>query len=167
MPKVKVKKTFLKIKEKLVFVEMQQKKFFTKKILGVSFLIIGLILLTFTFASYFVFPKFIKDGINFELKQKDEFIPERVIFPSLGVDFLVKNRLIEEKFILNITDFKVGDEILVLGKDTFRSYLLSKAEDKVGSESGMLEIGDNNLKLTLTLKDNTPKMMIINGERKP
>lgn len=167
MPKTKTRKTFLKIKEKLIFVEMQQKKFFTKKFLGVSFLIIGSALLFFTFAGYLIMPKYFKNGINFELKQKDEFIPERVIFPSLGVDFLVKNRLIEEKFIISITDFKAGDEILVLGKDTFRSYLLSTVEQKAGSENGILEIDDDNLKLTLTLKDDTPKVMIINGEGKP
>lgn len=166
MAKTKVKKTFLKIKEKLVFVETQQKKFFTKKFFGILLLITGLAILFYTFASYFIIPKFFKSGINLELVQREEFIPERVLFPSLGVDFLVKNRLIEKKFILSITDFKPGDEILVLGKDKFRSYLLSKVEDKIGSESGMLQIDDNNLILTLTLKDSIPKVMIINAIRK-
>ncbi len=189
MPRIKTKKTFLKIKEKLVFVETQQKKIFTKKFFGVTLLIVGLVLLAFTFTSYFIafsgensswqqksadsrpwsfiIPKFFKGGINLKLVQKSEFIPERVIFPSLGVDFLIKNRFIEEKFKVGVSDFKAGDEILVFGKETYRSYLLSKVEDKASSESGMLEIDDNKLKLTLTLKENTPKVMIITGGRKP
>lgn len=166
MPKTKAKKTFLKIKEKLVFVEKQQKKFFTKKFFGILFLTIGLALLSFTFVGFLTTPNFFKNGVNFILVSKQEFIPNRVIFPSLGMDFLVNDRLIEEKFKVTITDFKVGDEILVLGKDTFRCYLLSKVEERVSSENGRLEIGENNLKLTLTLVDTTPKVMIITGEGK-
>jgi len=163
MSRVKAKKTFLKVKEKLVFVETQPKKFFTKKFFGIALLTSGVFLLLVTLVGLFVLPKLTKSEFSLVWPKGESFVAERVIFPDLGLDFLVKDSQIEEKFKIKESDFKIGGEFLVLGEGNYESFLVLNVEGKDSSESGSLSQVDGGINLVLPLNGNSKRVIIVNA----
>lgn len=96
--------------------------------------------------------------------EKPEFVPQRILFPYLGLDFPIENNLIEVKPPLKNFGLEKGEEILVLSQDLYRSFRVTDVTIQDSSSSSTLELKGNNLKLILQSKIKPPKTLIIEAE---
>lgn len=163
MPRKREKKTFLKIKEKLVFVT--PKRFFGRKVVGIIFLIGGTLLLALSLIYFFLIPRLFPDRPKIEqvLENKNTFLPRRVLIPSVNLNFLVYEGIVAESDFSEFTKVKKGDEILILGKETYKIYRLTNIETKIGSASSSLILNERSMKLVLLREVKPSKNLIIEG----
>ncbi len=151
MPLKKGKRTFLKIKEKMVF--LPPKKLLGRKFLGVAFVVTGSLVLTFSLFYFWLMPKF--------FPQEPVFAPVRVLIPSQNLDFRLGEAKIEEGAFKKLAGLKEGEVVLLLGKSTYRLYLTTRVGKKSASDSAGLTINDRSLKLILiNQKNNLNRLMI-------
>lgn len=162
MPKKRSRKTFLKIKEKLVFIA--PKRFFGRKVLGIIFLILGTLVLAITFIYFFLFPKLFPPKL--EVKQtpmvKIEFLPRRVLFPAANLNFMVYNGLVEGGKI-DQNKMKIGEEILILGNNSYKIFRLTSINVKNGTAAAELILDEKTMKLILQTGGKPIKNVILEG----
>ncbi len=163
MPKKKEKKTFFKIKERLVL--LPPKNFFGRKVIGIFCLIFGSLTITISFLYFYLIPNFFSPRDKPAIKEeKLEFAPERILIPFLGLDFSVEGNLIDAKPPLKNFEVEKGEEIVVLGKGIYKDFLVKQVLVQESSSSSKLELLDNNLKLILQTRVKPPKTLIIEAE---
>lgn len=164
MPRKKSKKTFFKIKEKLILVPT--KKFVGKRFLGIICLVCGSLILTISLVYFYLIPNFFSAKTKVvEIKEeKTPFVPERILFPYLGLDFPVKNDVLETKLPLKNFAVEKGAEILVLSQDSYKDFQVTLVTTQNSSSSSTLKLIDQGLKLVLQTKIKPPKTLIIEAE---
>jgi len=163
MARRKNRKSFFKIKEKLVFIT--PKKFLGRKFFGVLCLILGSLILAFTGAFFYVIPHFFppKTKIVEILPEEPSFVPQRILFPKLGIDLPVYKNKPGENLPTNLSKIKTGEEILILGNKDYRIYKVVSAKINTGSGSAEMTILISQLKLILSLPGKPAKNMVIEG----
>lgn len=164
MPRKKQKKTFFKIKEKLVFIT--PKKFLGRKFFGVLCLVCGSLILAFTGAYFYIIPHFFppKTKVVEIVPQEPTFIPQRILFPKLGIDLLVYKNKPGESTALILSKIKTGEEVLILSHKDYQIYKVVSTNTSVGSNSAEITILNNKLRLIFLLPGKPAKNMIIEGE---
>lgn len=164
MPRKKTKKTFFKIKEKLILVP--PKKFVGRRFLGIICLICGSLVLAISLAYFYLIPNFFpaKTKIVEIREEKVAFVPKRLLFPYLGFDFPVENNVIETKFPLKNIEVEKGTEILVLSQNEYRGFQVTQVTMENSSSSSTLKFTDQGLNLVLQTKVKPPKTLIIEAE---
>jgi len=164
MPRKKQNKTFFKIKEKLVFIT--PKKFLGRKFFGVLCLILGSLILAFTGAFFYIIPHFFppKTKIVEIVPEEPTFVPQRILFPKLGIDLPVYKNKPGESASLSLSKIKIGEEILILSRKDYQIYKVVSTNISVGSSSAEITILNNKLKLIFLLPGKPAKNMIIEGE---
>lgn len=168
MARRKRKKTFFKIKERLVFVA--PKKFFGRKVLGVIFLVSGSLILAASLVYFYLIPYLLprffppkKEII--EIKEIPEpFSAQRVLIPTIGLDLKIKEGNIEGKMPSKAEKLE-GAEILVLGKSSYRIYRVVDGNAKMGLVSPTLVVENGKLKLILPVSTKQPSFMSIEAEQ--
>lgn len=160
----KQKKTFFKIKEKLVFIT--PKKFLGRKFFGVLCLICGSLILALTGAFFYIIPHFFppKTKIVEILPEKPTFVPQRILFPKLGIDLPVYKNKPGESTALILSKIKTNEEVLVLGNKDYQIYKVVSVNISISSNSAEMTMLNNKLKLILLLPGKPAKNMIIEGE---
>ncbi len=163
MPLKKGKRTFLKIKEKIVI--LPPKKLLGKKFLGIVLVVIGCLIFTFSLFYFWLVPDFfpIKDKVVKIKPKEPAFVPERVLIPSLNFDFRLGGNKIEEEAFSKLVNLKKGALILILSRDRYRIYSVASIETKNISSGIGAAINDRLLRLTLANQANPPKSFIIEG----
>lgn len=161
MAKKKSRRSFFKVKEKLVLIP--PKKFFGRKFLGVVCLILGSLLLTGSVLFFYVIPVFfpVKTKIVQIEKEKPSFLPQRILIPKQNLDLLVENGEVVFSQPLKVPEFKKGEEIIVLSQNEFQDFKVteSKVENILGDS--VLIISGLNFKLTLQTQVKPPKLTTI------
>ena len=166
MPRKKEKKTFFKIKEKLVFVP--SKKFFGRKLAGIICLVCGSLILTVSLVYFYVIPKFFSAAKVNQIEIREEqstFVPKRILLPYLGLDFPVENNVVETKLPLKNFVVEKGAEILVLSQDSYKDFQVTLVTTQDSSSSSTLRFDGQGLKLFLQTKIEPPKTLIIEAEQ--
>lgn len=167
MPRPRKKRTFFKIKEKLVFVT--PKKFFGKKILGIICLISGSLILTFSLVYFYLIPKLLPRFVPpqkeiVEVKEAPEpFSAQRVLIPEAGIDLRIEGGSIKGEAPPKIERIE-GKEVLVLGKSSYRIYKVVLGQTQAGKASPTLVIQDGQLRLVLPLSTQRPTYISIEAQ---
>jgi len=162
MPRKKEKQTFFKIKEKLVFVP--PKKFFKRKLMGIVCLFCGSLIIAVSLAYFYVIPRFFPTtrSSTIEIIEKETaFVPERILFPYLGLDFSVEEDIVKTEPPLKNFVVERGEEIFVLSGDSYKSFQVILVTTENSSSSSTLKIDDQGLQLILQTKVKPPKTLII------
>ncbi len=163
MPRQKGKRTFLKIKEKLVFIPPKQLR--GRKFLGVLCLVAGSLILAITASYFYILPRFFpaKTKVVAIKAEKEPFIARRVLILNRNLDFTADGDKVEGEIPLAVTKISSGDEILVLSQNAYRSYRVVKVIDQPGLATAKLSL-IGNLTLILPLKTKPVRNIIIEAE---
>lgn len=167
----KGKKTFLKIKKKLVFVT--PKKFSWKKFAGIVCVIIGTLL--WAYCAFVLFASSRQAEQKAEVTEKKTekvtFSVKRILFPSSAMNFKVEGDKIIGDFPLKIKTQnkpKVGEEILVFGEKEFFSgkiIAIEEVDDPLGGP--FLNLNEEKVKVMLPVESlKEIKILTLYGQRK-
>ncbi len=164
MPRKKEKKTFFRIKEKLVLVP--SKKLLGRKFLGIICLICGSLIIAGSVIYFYLVPNFFSEKAKtIEVKEiKPPFLPNRILVPGLTLDFPVNNGKVEIQPPLKLGEFKKGEEIIVLSESEYRGFRVTQSKIENGSAEPVLIISGLSLKLVLPVKMTPPKILTIEAE---
>lgn len=165
MPRKKEKKTFFKIKEKLVFVP--PKKFFKRRLMGIVCLFCGSLILAVSLAYFFVIPRFFpatKSSTVEIIKKQPAFVPKRILVPYLGLDFPVEEEVVKTELPLKNFVVEKGAEILVLSNDSYQDFRVTLVTTQDSSSPSTLKLDNQGLELVLQTKIKPPKTLIIKAE---
>jgi hypothetical protein len=161
MPRGKLAKSFLKTKEKLVF--LPPKKFLGRRVLGVILLIAGSLVLTFSLFYFYLAPIFFppKTKIVKVKEEKPPLTPKRVLIPALGLNYWVEEGKIEGEVSLNLTKTAKGKEVLLLGEKEYLRYEIVSAEVTSATVAAGLNWEEGRLKLILVSQTKLAKNIIL------
>lgn len=161
MAKKKPRRSFFKIKEKLVLIP--PKKFFGRKFLGVVCLVLGSLLLTGSVLFFYVIPVFFpaKTKIVQIEKEKPSFLPQRILIPKQNLDLLVENGEVVFSQPLKVPEFKNGEEIIVLSQNEFQDFRITESKIDNSLGDSVLTISGSNLRLVLQIQIKPPKLITI------
>lgn len=163
---VRKKKTFFKVKEKLVFVPPPPKKNSSLKTVGIIVAVVGIVLVIFSVAYWFLKPQ-VKPAETVNVVEAEKvpvFSPKRIIFPQLNLDLKVEDSTIAGFISIKPDNFENNQEILVLSDDLYKRYLITQSEEKLGSDAGKITINKEVIDLFLPLDKNYSKFLFIKAE---
>lgn len=154
----------MKIKKKFIFIP--PKKLIGRKCLGVIFLVCGSLVLAFSFAILYVLPRFFPPETEIvEIRPEEPpFVAQRILIPGSSLSFLVKEDKIEGNLPATLIKIKPGDEILVLGNKTYRSYKVVNVKIEPGSAPAALQLEELTLRLVLAQLTKPAVNIIIEGD---
>lgn len=164
MPRKKEKKTFFRIKEKLVLVPT--KKLLGRKFLGIICLVCGTLIVAGSAIYFYLVPNLFSNKTkSVEVREeKPLFLPKRILVPGLTLDFPVNNGKVEIRPPLKLGEFKKGEEIIVLSESEYRGFRVTQSKIGDGSAEPILIISGLKLKLILPMKITPPKILTIEAE---
>lgn len=153
----------MKIKKKFIFIP--PKKLIGRKFLGVVFLVCGSLVLAFSFAIVYVIPRFFPPKTKIvELRPVEPpFVAQRILIPVLSLSFLVKEDKLEGNVPASVVKIKPGDEVLVLGGKTYRSYEVVNVKVEPGSVPAALQLEELTMRLVLLRLTKPAVNIIIEG----
>jgi len=154
--KQKKKRTFFKIREKMVLVQ-PSKGLPDFRIVGIFLFILGILFLGVALGYKYLFPAKHQDKplrvVEVPVEKIKPFIPERVLLPRLNLDYLVKTSTPEGELVPKETEVVIDDEIILLDLDgQYKKYLVSDVEVKLGTSSGDFKVDKTDLNLILPIK---------------
>lgn len=163
--KEKRKRSFFKIKEKLVFVQAE-KKFLGFKIAGAFLAMIGLMVLGFSLSYWYFSPRFFQDKPIkvIEIEKKMVFEPKRLFYPAVLLDLGVKESSLEGELKFDSKKIKQDQEILLFGEKLYKKFVIFEIETKTGSASAGITLGKENLELVLPLAKKPQENLIIRAK---
>ncbi|HUW24004.1 MAG TPA: hypothetical protein VMW04_00070 [Patescibacteria group bacterium] len=149
MRRSKFPKTFLKTKEKLVFIPPE--KFLGRRVLGVVLLIAGSLILTFSIVYFYLVPVFFppKTEMVKVREEKPPFVPKRVLIPAFDLSYWPEEGTVEGKVTLALAQAAKGEEIFLLGEKEYLRYEIVSAEATSATAAAGLNWEEGRLKLIL------------------
>jgi len=161
MPRGKLKKNFLKTKEKLVF--LPAKKFLGRRVVGVILLIVGSLVLTFSLFYFYLAPILFppKTEVVKVKEEKPPLVPKQVLIPALDLSYWPEKGTTEGKVTLSLAQTAKGKEILLLGEKEYLRYEIVLAETAAATMAAGLNWEEGRLRLILLTQTNLPKNIIL------
>ncbi len=161
MPRGKLKKNFLKTKEKLVF--LPAKRFLGRRVLGVILVIVGCLVLAFSLFYFYLAPTLFppKTEIVEVKEEKPPLVPKQVLIPAFDLSYWPEGGTLEGRVTLSLAQTAKGKEIFLLGEKEYLRYEIVSAETSPATMAAGLNWEEGQLKLVLVNETNPPKNIIL------
>lgn len=162
------KKSFFKIKEKLVIIA--PKKFVGRKLIGVICLFLGSLILASSTIYFFIIPKYFSSQPNQPetekiIEQKIPFVPNKILIPHINFSSPVINGEIIIKIPAPIVKTEKGEEIYLFNQGKYQMYLVINSQIMDGNISNKITMDNRLIELFFQLPDKKAKYLIINAEQ--
>lgn len=160
----KNKKTFFKIKERLVLIP--PKKFFGRKLLGIFCLFLGSVVLVGSAVYFYLMPAITNSRVErIEVFKQVPFFPERLIIPAVGLDLAIVNNIIANEISASVK-IKKNSEIIILGEKEYKCFLVTSVESRAGvvTDNFLLDKDGESLEISFKLKTKPPRLLIVGAE---